>query len=451
MLNDKEENQTNVNVESEEDIKSFSSPFLLDHISIVFTIIFFGCLIAFLIFRSNSTSERSTFYPCNQSFHYYSLHLDLSIDSFTELHRHVNIWVSGVRNKGGEKEVRPLNFTVDTTGIKKKTTVNFFRTPIKTTEFKFKEGETTSEKIPMTKVLLSSAYDQVKVHFILNSDFKDFTGMNVFWSFNTAPKPAYVTFLQILLPATTLYLTIHFLFHFTSMTEQFTQINIAILGVISVLASLPYGLIFGVSNLTKYPQFLFSSLMVAYFRYIVATQIQLEAEGRQSPSMKINLPIFIFFLIYAFVDLAVIFSNGANVSSLKTLMTIVNYAYIALSVGITILAFIKTENGYSRRLIFMVILEALSFLIVLRDQDYESVAASFHAPLQRSLTFGASHIFMVSYLLILLQICSDVGYTEIAAHNNDHASLLKKDTMGVEINVDQELEEEDIEDIKRDD
>jgi len=415
---------------------------------LIFTVIFFGCLIAFLIFRSNSTTERSTFYPCNQSFHYYSLHLDLSIDSFTELHRQVNIWVSGVRNKAGQKEVRPLNFTVDTTGIKKKATVNFYRTPIKNTEFKFANGAANSEKVPMTKVILSSAYDQVKVHFILNADFVDFKGMNVFWTFNTAPKPAYITFLQILLPATTLYLTIHFLFHFTSMTEQFTQINVAVLGAISVLASLPYSFIFGSSAVTKYPQFLFTSVMVAYFRYIVASQIQLESEGTQSPNMKLNLPLIVFFVIYAFVDLAVIFSDGQNSKTLSTILTIVNYLYVLLSLGITVLAFIKSESGYSRRLIFMVVLEALSFLIVFRDQDYDSVVSSFNAPLQRTLTFGASHVFMVSYLLILLQICSDVGYTEIAAHNNDHASLLKKDTMGVEINVDQELEEEDIEEPK---
>lgn len=448
MLNEKGESEANVNVESEADVKTFSSPFLLDHISLIFTVIFFGCLIAFLIFRSNSTSERSTFYPCNQSFHYYSLHLDLSIDSFTELHKHVNIWVSGERKTGGQKEVRPLNYTVDTTGLKSKTTVNFFRTPIKTSEFKFENGATTSDKISMTKVLLSSSYDQVKVHFILNADFQDFTGMHVYWTFNTAPKPAYITFLQVLLPATTLYLTIHFLFHFTSMTEQFTQINIAVLGVISVLASLPYGLIFGSAPVTKYPQFLFTAVMVSYFRYIVASQIQLEAEGTQSPNMKLNLPLIVFFVLYAFIDLAVTFSDGASVGPLSSVMNVVNYVYIILSIAITVLAFIKAENGYSRRLIFMVVLEALSFLIVLRDQNYESIAASFGAPLQRSLTFGASHVFMVSYLLILLQICSDVGYTEIAAHNNDHASLLKKDTMGVELNVDQELEEEDIEEPK---
>ena len=451
MINDVKDNETNINVESETDVKTFSSPFLLDHISLVFTVIFFGCLIAFLIFRSNSTSERDTFYPCNQSFHYYSLHLDLSIDSFTELHRHVNIWVSGQRKLPAERESaplsRPLNFTVDTTGIRKKTTVSFYRTPIKQTEFKFPANGATSEKIAMTKVLLNSSYDQVKVHFILNADFQDFTGVNVYWTFNTAPKPTYIVFLQILLPATTLYLTVHFLFHFTKQTEQFTQINIAILGGISVLASLPYGLIFGASDVTKYPQFFFTAIMVSYFRYIVASQIQLEAEGTQTPNFKINLPLIIFFVIYTFVDLAVTLADGQNRSSLQPVMTVVNYLYIIISILITVFAFLKTENGYSRRLIFMVVLEVLSFLIVLRDQDYESVTLSLQSPLQRSLTFGASHVFMVSYLLILLQICSDVGYAEINAHNADHASLLNRDSrMGVDINVDNELqEEEDVE------
>lgn len=444
---EKDQNESNIAVESEADVRQFNSPFLLDHISLIFTVIFFGCLIAFLLFRSNNTAERKTFYRCNQTYHYYSLHLDLRIDQFTELHKNVKIWIAGERNKVDNLNERPLNYTIDTTGIRKKSTVAYYRTPITSNKFSF-GNQLVSEKIFMTNVLLNSSYDTVNVHFILNADFENFAGMHVYWQFNTAPKPTYITFLQVLLPATTLYLTIHFLFHFTSMTEQFTQINIAVLGVISVLAALPYNLIFGTA-FNAYLQFFFTAAMVSYFRYIVASQIQLEAEGTQSPNMKWNAPLIVFFVVYAFIDLAVTFSEGNNQAMLKMLMTTANYSYFALSVGITIYAFIKSENGYSRRLIFMCVLEALTFLLLFRDQDYYSVSQSLATPLQRCLTFGASHIFMVSYLLILLQICSDVGYAEITAHNNDQANLLGKDKMGVDLNLEAELEEEDdIEDHK---
>lgn len=443
-----DENESNVAVESEQDIRQFNSPFLLDHISLVFTIFFFGCLIAFLLFRSNNTAERRTFYACNQSYHYYSLHLDLRIDQFTELHRNVKIWIAGERStKGDTLNTRPLNYTIDTTGIRRKATVSFYRTPIQQASFNFGNGA-VSDKIFMTNVLLNSSYDTVNVHFILNSDFQNFLGMHVYWQFCTAPKPTYITFLQVLLPATTLYLTIHFLFHFTSMTEQFTQINIAILGVVSVLAALPYTLIFG-SKFNSYPQFFFSSVMVSYFRYIVASQIQLEAEGTQSPNMKVNSPLIIFFVIYSFIELAVTFSGGRNASIFKLLMTCANFSYFGISIALTIWAFLKSDTGYSRRLIFMCVLEALTFLLLFRDQDYHSVSQAIATPLQRTLTFGASHIFMISYLLILLQICSDVGYAEITAHNNDQSSLLARDKMGVDLNLEPEIEEEeDIEEKK---
>lgn len=438
--------ESNINVETEDDVNTFTSPFLLDHISLVFTFVFFGCLIAFLIFRINNVSKRSSYYPCNQSFHYYSLHLDLNIDSFTELHRNVKIWIQGVRNNTGVSEARDLNFTVDTTGLKRKESVLFNREKQQSSKFEFSEKEYKSNTIFMTNVFLNSSFDQVKVHFILNSDFKNFSGMNVIWSFNTAPKPGYVNFLQVILPGTSLYLTIHFIFHFTVKTESFTQINIVCLGIISVLASFPYNIIFGTNDFTFFTQFFFTAVMVSYFRYFVASQIQLEAEGTQSPSAKINRPLIAFFAIYAFTDLAISFSRGRSSSSLRSLMSILNTCYVFISIGISAFAFLKSDvGGYSRRLIFMALLEILSILIALRDQNYHAIIEGAYTPLQRLLTFCASHVFMISYLLILLQICSDIGYAEITTSNNDQSLLLNgnRDDLDVDqaINIDYSTDE----------
>jgi len=416
---------SSVNVEKEEDVHRISSPFLLDHISMVFALIFFGCLIAFLLFRTNSYTRRSSFYPCNKDVHYYSLHLDLNIDSFSELHKSVKIWVSGFLNSSAVISNKPLNFSVDTTGYKEKVTVHFYRQAIQKTDFIYPANSRESEQVFINEVFLNSSFDQIKVHLVLNSDFENYEGINVHWSFNTAPKPTYVSFLQILLPSTTLYLVIHFLFHMTTMTEKFTQINVAILGCIAVIASVPYNLIFGQTAMGKITQFVMTAIMVSYFRYIVASQIELEAEGAQTPNMKVNIPLIIFFSFYALVDITITFSDGSSKANLPLMINSMNIMYIVISVILSAIAVFKSETGVTRRLIFMFVLEGLSAFIALRDQTYEDIVSSINLPIERILSFGASHIFMVSYMLILLQICSDIGYSEINAHNNDQSSLLK--------------------------
>ncbi|KAI5501282.1 hypothetical protein TVAGG3_0869690 [Trichomonas vaginalis G3] len=81
----------------------------------------------------------------------------------------------------------------------------------------------------------------------------------------------------------------------------------------------------------------------------------------------------------------------------------------------------------------MCTLELLSFLF------YISLPYVVEMPLHRTLTFGAAHIFMISYMLALLQIFMN---RNINSQETDQSSLLSKETSAVDINLQPDLEDE---------
>ncbi|EAY09104.1 hypothetical protein TVAG_230640 [Trichomonas vaginalis G3] len=397
-----------------------TTQFLLEQINFPQLVILFSCLLYFIIFRSANTVEYRKFHRCSPDLNYSFLHLDIQIDKFTKLHRKLIVWIAGeLSAKYALVEKVPIRYSYSTTFFNNKTSISSYNAPMKQDYFNF-SSNILSKNLYLSDIILNSSFTAINLHLILKFNFRSFNGVHLFYAFDTDPSPRVTTFLQVSISILTAALTLNFIIRSIPSTDLFTKITLPILGFISTLAFIPYSLFLNEKYSTYIP-FIATSIMVSLLRYFIASEIQLEDQKPDSNNTVQNVLLIVLFAIYSIIEIIFGFNNFDNEFLCNTILVAVSYAYAAISIAISLLAFSRVKRPYPKRLIYSLIFEFLANFLSFSDQDYRGVSRAIRFPISRTLSYGAANIFIVCYILIFFQTNSHTGYSMISSESDGSA------------------------------
>ena len=335
------------------------------------------------------------------------INISFLFDSFSELHRELNLTMYGRRQNSTEKLVIPTMYSLSAVRLKNGTEINDtlpFKLDSKNC-FIFEVNETSSSIISINRFKLNSTFDVLKLRLVVQAGLDpNFEGIYLCWSSKGFPVEKFVYRMQKAVPAAAAYFIISYLIGFKHVVELFTQIHCIIISVLVVLSSYPFKLRGIMEETIQIKQVIVIHVLSNFIRYFVTMQLLLVAEKKHEPGIIENIVIFVYFVLLTITQLMCIFNTEAEqLTNLPQACNFMNITFFVFTAVVIIYALDKCKQ-FSKRFVVSIMLLVLLSVICFKKQTYQDLVHVLDSPLYHILTFGVLQIILACFLLCGFQI-----------------------------------------------